>query len=128
MILAKYFLNKFCRETGETKTFTDESIAAIRNHEWPGNVREIINTVRSAVTLSRKNQLTPEDLSLKYDIRLNTTGTSGKIITLEDVKQNAEKERLLEAIRESGHNISKVARKLKLSRQTVYNLKKKYSI
>ncbi len=128
VILAKYFLNKFCREAGETKTFTDESIAAIRNHEWPGNVREIINTVRSAVTLSRRNQLTPEDLSLKYDIRLNTTGTSGKIITLEDVKQNAEKERLLEAIRESGHNISKVARKLKLSRQTVYNLKKKYSI
>ncbi|MBU0988057.1 MAG: sigma 54-interacting transcriptional regulator, partial [Proteobacteria bacterium] len=50
VILAKYFLNKFCIGTGGTKTFTDEAIGAIRNYEWPGNVREIINTVRSAVT------------------------------------------------------------------------------
>ncbi len=128
VILAKYFLNRFCRGTGETKTFTDEAIAAIRNHEWPGNVREIINTVRSAITLSKNSRLTPEDLSLKYDKLWNACGASDKIITLEDVKQNAEKERLLEAIIESNHNISKVARKLKLSRQTVYNLKNKYSI
>lgn len=128
VILAKYFLNKFCRGTGETKTFTDEAIAAIRNYEWPGNVREIINTVRSAVTLSNKSYLTPEDLSLKYEKLLNTTGTSKKIITLEDVKLNAEKERLMEAIIETNHNITEVARNLKLSRQTVYNLKKKYSI
>ena len=128
VILARYFLNKFCRETGETKTFTDEAIAAIRNYEWPGNVREIINTVRSAVTLSNRSRLTPEDLSLKHEKLSNTTGTSEKIITLEDAKQNAEKERLLEAIIETNHNIAQVARNLKLSRQTVYNLKNKYSI
>jgi two-component system, NtrC family, response regulator len=128
VILAKYFLNKFCKGTGRTKTFTDEAIAAIRNHEWPGNVREIINTVRSAVTLSKRSHLTPEDLSLKNENFLNTTGTSKKIITLEDVKQNAEKERLMEAIIETNHNITQVARNLKLSRQTVYNLKKKYAI
>ena len=128
VILAKYFLDKFCKGTGKTKTFTDEAVAAIRNYEWPGNVREILNTVRSAATLSLKKQLTPIDLSLKYDIFLDPAKTSKKIITLEDVKQHAEKERLMEAIIEADHNISKVARKLELSRQTVYNLKKKYAI
>lgn len=128
VILAKYFLNKFSRAAGVTKIFSDETIAAIRNYEWPGNVREIINTVRSAVTLSTKSQLTPEDLSLNYDNLPNINGVPGKIITLKEVKESAEKERLLEAIIESNHNISKVARKLKMSRQTVYNLKNKYSI
>jgi len=128
VILAKYFLNKFNRGADKTKSFTDEAIAAIRNYEWPGNVRQILNTVRSAVTLSLKKQLTPEDLSLKYDIFLDTAKTSKKVITLEDAKQHAERERLMEAIIESDHNISQVAKKLKLSRQTVYNLKKKYAI
>jgi len=128
VILAKYFLNKFCIKAGETKTFTDEALSVIRNYEWPGNVREIINTVRSAFTLSKFNQLTPEDLSLKTDILSNSPETSEKIITLEDAKQYAEKERLLEAIILTNHNITRVARELNLSRQTVYNLKKKYSI
>ena len=128
MILAKYFLNKLCRGRGETKIFTDKSIVAIRNYEWPGNVREIINTVRSAVALSKKRHLTPEDLSLNYEKLLDKTGSSKKIITLEDVKQHAEKERLMEAVIETNNNITQIARNLKLSRQTVYNLKKKYSI
>jgi transcriptional regulator with GAF, ATPase, and Fis domain len=128
VILAKHFLNKFCRGTGVTKFFSDEAISAIRKYEWPGNVREIINSVRSAVTLSIKRYLTPEDLSLEFEKLSDTTDTANNIITLEDVKKNAEKERLMEAIIESNHNISQVARNLNLSRQTVYNLKKKYSI
>lgn len=128
LILARYFLNKFCKEIDGSKTFTDEAIEAIRNYDWPGNVREIINSVRSAVTLSKTNQLTPEDLSLRCDNLLKTNTYSGKIITLEDAKQSAEKQRLLEAILETNHNISQVAKKLNLSRQTVYNLKNKYSI
>jgi transcriptional regulator with PAS, ATPase and Fis domain len=128
VILAKYFLIKLCRGREDKKIFTDEAISVIRNYEWPGNVREIINTVRSAVTLSNKKRLTAEDLSLNYSNLLDTTGSSKKIITLEDVKQDAEKERLMEAIKETNNNITQVARNLKLSRQTVYNLKKKYSI
>ena len=128
VILAKYFLDRFCRGTGVTKTFSDESIAAIRNYEWPGNVREIVNSVRSAITLSRKRYLSPEDLSLKFDNLSDTRSTPNRIITLEDVRENAEKERLVEALIEGNHNISQVSRNLKLSRQTIYNLKKKYSI
>ena len=67
-------------------------------------------------------------ISLKFDKLSNTRSTPNRIITLEDVRENAEKERLVEALIEGNHNISQVSRNLKLSRQTIYNLKKKYSI
>ena len=108
-----------------SKTFTDEAIEAIKSYEWPGNVREIINNVKRVVALSNNNRITPEDLSLKHPKSYEIAIISP---TLKDARQNAEKERLMEALIEFNHNISKVAKELKLSRQSIYNLKKKYSI
>lgn len=129
LILAKYFLKKFCREMSITKTFAAEAIEATSSYEWPGNVREIMNKVQNAVILSKNDHITSEDLFLEHGKILDAGAIfSGNIITLKEARQIAEKEQLMEALIEFNHNISKVAKYLKLSRQTVYSLKKKYSI
>ena len=129
VILAKYFLKKFCREMGATKTFAAEAIEAISNYEWPGNVREIMNKVQHTIILSKNDHITSEDLSLEHGKILDADATfSGNIITLKEARQLAEKEKLMEALIEFNYNISKVAKYLKISRQTVYSLKEKYSI
>lgn len=127
-VLAKYFLKKFSREMLMTKTFTAETIETIRNYEWPGNVREIINKIKRAIVVSDNRHITTEDLFLENVQSIDTTMVSSNIITLRDSRQIAEKERLMEALIEFDHNISKVAKNLELSRQTVYNMKKRYSI
>lgn len=128
LILAKYFLEKLSREMGTTKIFAAEAITAISSYEWPGNVREIINKVKRAIVVSDSNHITGEDLFLANVQSMDTTMVSSNIITLKDARQIAEKEILMEALIKFNHNISKVAKYLKLSRQTVYSLKKKYSI
>jgi len=129
LILANYFLKKFCREMGATKTFAAEAIEAINSYEWPGNVREIMNKVQNSIILSKNDHITPEDLSLEHGKILDAGEIFfGNIITLKEARQIAEKEKLMEALIEFNHNISKVAKYLKISRQTVYSLKKKYSI
>jgi len=129
LILANYFLKNFCREMGATKTFAVEAIEAINSYEWPGNVREIMNKVQNSIILSKNDHITPEDLSLEHGKILDADEIFfGNIITLKEARQIAEKEKLMEALIEFNHNISKVAKYLKISRQTVYSLKKKYSI
>lgn len=69
VVLAKYFLNRFSKEMGLTKTFTKEAIEAVRSYNWPGNVREIINKVRSAIVMSSENLITPQDPQIKHHSR-----------------------------------------------------------
>ncbi len=53
ILLARYFLRKFSREqVCGTKEFSPLAVRAIEGHGWPGNVREMINRIRSALVMS----------------------------------------------------------------------------
>ncbi|MBI9111712.1 sigma-54 dependent transcriptional regulator [Maridesulfovibrio ferrireducens] len=53
MLLAKFFVDKYCREYGITPlAFSDESVKWLLGYEWPGNVRELQNLMERAVLLS----------------------------------------------------------------------------
>ncbi|MBE0585938.1 MAG: sigma-54-dependent Fis family transcriptional regulator, partial [Desulfofustis sp.] len=59
--LARYFLDKFSRDTG--KTVTDINPAAAHQlmaADWPGNIRELENAMEYAVALAQGNTVTPE--------------------------------------------------------------------
>ena len=44
--------------------FTAEAEAVLREYEWPGNIRELRNTLERSVLLSEKDWIRPDDLSL----------------------------------------------------------------
>ncbi|MEW6600541.1 MAG: sigma-54 dependent transcriptional regulator [Nitrospirota bacterium] len=123
IILARYFLNKYAKEMNLSKTFTSEALDSIRNYDWPGNVREIVNRVRRAVVMSKEPTVGPVDLDLKVPVMQPDTLTS-----LKEVRYSIEKQKLIEALRHCNNNISKVARVLGISRPSVYSLRKKYNI
>jgi transcriptional regulator with PAS, ATPase and Fis domain len=123
VILARFFLNKFSKEMNVHKTFSTEAINAIRNYDWPGNVREIINRVRRAVVMSRESTIMPSDLDLLVPaIQMDA------VTSLKEVRCSIEKQKLIEALRYCNNNISKVARVLGISRPSVYSLRKKYNV
>ena len=123
VILARYFLNKFSKEMRETKSFSGEAIEAVRGHDWPGNVREIINKVRRAVVMSRESSVTPDDMELHVpSVQVE------QLTSLREVRYSIEKQKLIEALKHCNNNISKVARVLGISRPSVYSLRKKYNI
>jgi DNA replication protein DnaC len=123
IILARYFLNKFSREMNLKKTFTHEATDALRNYEWPGNVREIINKVRRAVLMSGEMTVAPADLDLEVP-KIEIEG----VTSLREVRYSIERQKLIEAMNHCNNNISKVARVLGISRPSVYSLRKKYNI
>lgn len=123
MILAEYFLKKFCREMGAEKVFAEEAKEAIREYSWPGNVREIINKVRRAIVMSPGDEILRRDLSLEVQpLRPADAPRSLRRVAA------VEKERFQEALKNSNYNISSVARFLRVTRPTVYALKKKYGL
>jgi transcriptional regulator with AAA-type ATPase domain/ribosomal protein L37AE/L43A len=123
VILARYFLNKFSRELNTIKTFSSDSVDAIRGYDWPGNVREIINKVRRAVVMSRDTEVTPADLDLSAE-----SAKTAHITSLKEVRSTIERQKLIEALKQCNGNISKVSRVLGISRPSVYSLKRKYNI
>ena len=62
-IFVSYFLEKETVEKGmPAKKFSGEAMEILQKHTWPGNIRELANTVAQAVLLSRGQLIEPEDL------------------------------------------------------------------
>jgi DNA-binding NtrC family response regulator len=120
-ILANYFLRVHSERYGKSgmklPTHTLEKLA---NYEWPGNVRELQHTVEKAVIMSESQVLKPSDFVF------NTS--SGNLIHKEMTLDEMEKKLISDTIRRYGNNISIVAVKLGITRQTLYNKMKKYKI
>lgn len=63
ILLAKYFLNEFCKENKLVhKPFSNKAIESLLNYSWPGNVRELKSMVERAVLLSEEPKIETEDL------------------------------------------------------------------
>lgn len=65
ILLAQHFLDRFAKETNrQVVGFTQEALDSMLAYDWPGNVREMENTIERAVLLTKNEYLTPEDLGL----------------------------------------------------------------
>ncbi|MEO0161697.1 MAG: sigma-54-dependent Fis family transcriptional regulator, partial [candidate division WOR-3 bacterium] len=115
--LAKFFLDKYCREMGkDIKGFEKGVIEEMKEYHWPGNVRELMNVIERAVTLSKGSLITSEDIGLKRGRH--------EFTSLREI----EKEAIIEALNITGGNKSKAAELLGIPRRTLYSFLKKYSI
>lgn len=67
-LLARAFANKFSIENHiEFQGFTESALALMKNHHWPGNIRELKNLIESMILLE-KGQLIDQNIVLKYII------------------------------------------------------------
>ena len=123
-MLANHFARFYSQETGRRpRTFSEQALVAMGNHDWPGNVRELANRVRRGLVLAEGRQIEPCDLGL--ETRQAPSLTMG---TLEEYKDRAERQALCDVLQRHSNNLSLAAKVLGVSRPTFYRLLHKHQI
>ena len=120
VLLSEFFLTKFTRKYNKPDLkINKQALSKLQEYAWPGNIRELQNTIEKAVILSDSNIIKPDDLYLKPASVLSTQDT---IATLEEMEQKM----IRVALEKNGGNFTAAAEQLGITRQTLYNrLKKK---
>lgn len=75
--LSQRILDKIAHESQlpQTATLSPASLAAMAQHTFPGNVRELENMLQRAVALSNQSQIEPDDLGLACAAPVNCSAT-----------------------------------------------------
>jgi transcriptional regulator with PAS, ATPase and Fis domain len=120
-ILANYFLRIQGEryEKGAIKIST-HALEKLSNHYWPGNVRELQHSVEKAVILSDSPVLKPSDFVF------STVHKS--VLQNEMTLEEMEKKAIIDCLNRYSNNMSAVAAKLGITRQTLYNKMKKFNL
>jgi two-component system, NtrC family, response regulator HydG len=122
--LAQLFLDAFRKQHEcHARTFSALARKALRDFSWPGNVRELLNRVQRAAVVAEGAQISVQDLDLQ-DVVANRSGHSSLGLT----RTSAERDAVVACLRETRFNISECARRLKVSRVTIYRLCKKHQL
>ena len=135
--LASHLLEQYAREMRKpVEGFTSEVEALLKVHPFPGNVRELRNTIERAVILCKTGRVTPEDLNMPSPLSAGLPAASGAgsdpigTSHLNDNLNLAEAEvRLIrEALRRSGGNRAQTAKLLGLSRSALHRRMAHYNL
>ncbi|MFN3534548.1 MAG: sigma-54-dependent Fis family transcriptional regulator [Desulfatiglandales bacterium] len=119
--LAMHFLKIFSYECNkDVVNFSKGAFDLLLNYPWMGNVRELRNAIEHAVIMCDGKTIEADHLPIQKRSELEITNQIG----------NKEDPYLLtkQAYEQSGGNITKMAKILKVSRPTVYAWIKKYNI
>ncbi|KIF81551.1 PEP-CTERM-box response regulator transcription factor [Noviherbaspirillum autotrophicum] len=122
-LLAHHFKNKFTAlQRRSALGFSDDALAAIEAHTWPGNVREMENCIKRAVIMAEGPQITADDLGLVPPAQEND------FINLRQARDDAEYKALVKSLARVDGNIVKAAELLGVSRPTIYDLMSRHGI
>jgi len=131
-----YFMNLFREQANiqlkkNIRDFEPTARKKLLNHEWHGNLRELRNVVKRAVLLARGSQITmgclPEEIS-GLASKLSPASEEKTGSDLKSVAEQAEKNAILEVLKQTNYNKTKAAEILKIDRKTLYNKMKSYNI
>ncbi len=134
LILSRYFLERFSvRYRRQGLGFSPAAEAALLNHHWPGNVRELRNVVEQSVLLCLNAEIDAADLLLPQkpasaDSRLPSPPLSASKGEEGSILEAMERDVLVKALAGSGNNVSKAARELGISRDTLRYRMEKYGL
>jgi DNA-binding NtrC family response regulator len=123
-MLTDIIFNKHADEKSpQLKGVSKQALRAMAQHDWPGNIRELINRMRRAMVLAENRLIMPEDLELapQDDAIILRDG-------LDHSRGSAERAAIWNSLAKCGNNISQAARELGVSRMTLYRLMAKHSI
>ncbi|HKL57794.1 MAG TPA: sigma-54 dependent transcriptional regulator [Sphaerochaeta sp.] len=125
-LLMTTFLSQFNQENEKSlEGFSNGAKKALLSYEWPGNIRELRNSIESAVVLTRSSVIEVEDLPPSVRLTDNSSQLSLDVgITLAE----AEKQLILSTLVMCGGNKTRSAEVLGIGRKTLHRKLQEYQI
>ena len=147
-LLTKYFLARSASDLGMNNPgITEEAISTLNDHSWPGNVREMGNTLQKALIFNRGAPVRPKDIAqaisgmeVDADKESETTEkalnkwihaaltTEGTDNLFESCMDRFSAILISEALNLTGGNRSRAAKLLGLSRPTLHSKIEKFGL
>jgi len=122
LLIAEFYLQKYSNKYGKHGLKISKSgQSKLLKYNWPGNVRELQHCIEKAVILSDDNVLNEDSFNFNNK---QAKQTDLQNLTIDEM----EKEMIVANIEKEQGNMSAVAKKLGITRQTLYNKMKKYGI
>jgi two-component system response regulator HydG len=126
--LANYFLKKYAKKNNkDIKGFYPETLSYFIRYQWPGNIRELENTVERAVILCLGEKITARELPqnlLPEGTKISVPQHPDAGFTLREM----EREAIRSTLEQTEGNKSKTAKILGVARQTLLNKIKEYNL
>ncbi|HUI08503.1 MAG TPA: sigma-54 dependent transcriptional regulator [Verrucomicrobiae bacterium] len=126
-LLVRAFLDEFSRENDkQVRELTPEAVNLLLAYDWPGNVRELRNAVEQMVVLARAERLTARDVPAQ--VRGGADLTKISVVRTGMTVEEAERQLIIQALKETGGNRTKAALKIGISRRTLHRKLKEYGL
>jgi DNA-binding NtrC family response regulator len=126
-VLVRHFVQDLARENGKPGLSIDrDSVEVLARQEWPGNVRQLRNTVESLVVLTKSDRITVRDLPAE----MQDSAPRESIITVPRNTPLKEIERkvILETLEDNEGNRTRTADVLGIGRRTLIRKLQEYGV
>lgn len=124
--LANTFLFRFSQEYNRSvRSFSSRAKRRLRSYDWPGNIRELENSIERAVILSQGNEVEAELLPGPLGDMENAVseGPAGEMVTLDEMEA-----KYIRHVLGRTDSIDEASRILGISTTTLWRRRKKYDI
>jgi DNA-binding NtrC family response regulator len=125
-VLTEHFLRKHSANAPRPIKLSDEARRLLLDYTWPGNVRQLESAIERALLLAEGDEITIEDLPVEIRATIQAETTGGFKLPPEGISfEELERSLLIQAMEQTGWNITRAAKLLGLSFRTMqYRLDK----
>lgn len=123
-LLIEFFLERFTRNACMEVQLSTAAMRRLMSYPWPGNIRELENTMQRLVVLADADEISAGDLPM-HVLMHDAPDEAGDGMTLEEEVEALERRRILAALRTHGQVQARAARALGITaRQLGYKMRK----
>ncbi len=123
-LLTRYFISETSKKVKRPVSgVSAEALTILKRHDWPGNIRELSNTIERAVVLGDTELIIPEDLpEMLVEAKRLRAGSSSGPTSYHDAVAERKKELILDAVSRAGGSITEAGKLLGLHPNYLHRL------
>ncbi len=134
--LVEHFFKKFTKElNSQIVGLSPEALTALKNYQWPGNIRELENAIERAFIIENSNRITIESLpeaiiskQTRLTQKTQTQEPSASNLDFDEFKEQMEKDFIIAALKANHGKINKTVAQANIPKNTLLRKIKKYNI